>query len=175
MELQKSFTDGIKPVTSFLLKGKAQEEDMEETFSQREMAVLQRIYDLTSGKLGVMVEIDKLAAEMNMPVFEMNDFINSLEKKGYIGGINEAVWNQPDGIREIENEKPAVLPSPLVNTTTYNIHAPIGAIQNQTQNSTQNVTQAIQLTNNPDFDKAIQAITELVKATKSQRKTSMKH
>lgn len=142
---------------------------MKSNYAEREYSVLESIYELGNGKPKEMVKINELASSLHMSIQEINPILEDLEsRKGLIGSIEEAVWILPAGIEEIEKirenpEQPTDnFPANVTNNYNTTINAPVGAFQQNTQHSTQIVSQTINTTNNPEFDKAIASILQLI-------------
>lgn len=143
---------------------------MASNYAEREYSVLESIYELGNRTPEEMVLISDLTTALHMSPREIYPIINDLEKrKKLIGGIEQAVWIVPAGIEEIErireNPEKATENFPANVTNNYNttINAPVGAFQQNTQHSTQIVSQTANITNNPEFDKAVNSILQLIK------------
>ncbi len=88
-------------------------------------------------------------------VMELNDdLLVILNNQG-------ALWMTPLGIEEVENRRNQQNTTSGITQNTTNIHGSnYGGIQQGGQNNTQNIT----VTNNPEFDKAIAGILEVIKS-----------
>jgi len=71
---------------------------------EKERLVLRKIYDLGGPTHTDMVLIDRLRQELGMEFRELNGILLDFErKKGWVQGIDEAVWLIPGGLREAED------------------------------------------------------------------------
>jgi predicted nucleic-acid-binding protein len=76
---------------------------MESSYAERERTVLKAVYEMAKRQPEVMVLIVDLAKAVEMSQQELIPILNDLqERKGLLGGINEAVWIPPKGIEFLE-------------------------------------------------------------------------
>lgn len=138
------------------------ERAMQSSYAEKERRVLQRIHDMGGVRHTDWVLIDALVQDLGMTFRELNDILIDLEeRKGFIDGVEQAVRMIPAGIEVLEGGGEGATASPNVSYTT-NIHGPnYGGIQQGGERNVQNIT----LTNNPDFDKAIASLVELIRTS----------
>ena len=134
---------------------------MQSSYAEKEHRVLQKIYDMGGVHHLDWVLINDLVHELGMEYRVVNDILIELEqRKGLIDGREDDVRMNSNGIQVIEGGGPqAAAPNVTYHTT---IHGPnYGGIQQGGQGNVQNIT----LTNNPDFDKAIVSLVELIRSS----------
>jgi hypothetical protein len=164
---EANFEFAISPIGA-----KEVERIMTEPYAEKAFRVLKTIHETKHKESNGWVNIWDLEKELSdIPRHELYMILEDLEKrKGLIGSIDQAVWMMPPGIEELDQAQrhpersTEHFPAQIINNyNTFN--APIGGLQQQTHHSTQNVTQNIAITNNPDFDKAIKSLIDLVQTS----------
>lgn len=138
------------------------EREMQTNYAEQERRVLLKLYEMGGVHHLDWVLIRDLANELGMEYRVVNDILLELERqKGLIDGREDDVRLNSNGIQVIEGGGQQV-GAPVSVTYQTNIHGPnYGGIQQGGQGNTQNVT----LTNNPDFDKAITSLVELIRSS----------
>lgn len=136
---------------------------MEMSYAEKEALVLQKIYDLGGVYHMDFVMINDLVKEVGLIYREVNQILIDLEKrKELIDGDEVSVRMKPAGIELIELGGRRAVAAP---GTTYNVNIGqnYGGVQQGGQGNVQNIT--LTHTNNPDFDKALASIVELIRAS----------
>ena len=130
---------------------------MAERYEEKERRVLQKLYDERHRKDTHPYEPAELARELNIDIDDVEDIILELEKKGLTGGTDEVSWILPAGIKEIEKlpEPPRQSPINVMHIGTNYGAAAVGS----------NINQNVTLTNNPDFDRAIAGLLQLIQSS----------
>lgn len=146
-------------------KGRVEAERiMAETYISKERRVLQKLYDERDRRYTNPHEPHELARDLNLDFREVYDIIEELERKGLIGGTDQASWIIPAGIQFIESEGQQTGGAAHGISFTTNIHGPnYGGIQQGGQGNIQDVR--LTNTNNPDFDRAIASVVELIRTS----------
>ena len=137
--------------------------------SQRDIA-LQKLYELAAESEIGYVLVTKIAQSLGLDFNKLYDIFRYWEEKQCVEMSHEVDIEQElvritsIGIDTIEGRGHAaqIPPSNITYNTTVQGHN-YGGIQQGTNRSTQNVT--LTHTNNPDFDKAIASIAELIRAS----------
>lgn len=145
--------DGIKEV----------ERIVESRYAEQEDRVLRRIYDMGGVRHMDEVMIDDLVKELRMEYREVNRILIELEeRKGLIDADEVSVKMNPVGMEYIEGGgRRAASAAPNITYQT-NIHGSnYGGIQQGGRGNVQN----IMLTNNPDFDKALASLIEMIRSS----------
>lgn len=136
---------------------------MAENYRSKERRVLQKLYDERERKYTNPHQPDELARELGLDLRETQDIVVELERKGLTEGNDQATWIVAAGMEAIESAGQQEGVAPGISYTT-NIHGPnYGGIQQGTHGSTQNIT--LTNTNNPDFDRALTSIVEIIRAS----------
>jgi len=129
--------------------------------------VLEKIYELSGGNTSKMVSIPQLEQETQIFHGEMSGALDYLAQKWLIdfrGG--DVAYITSTGVDQIERARahPERATDIFPPNVTYNINIHgdnRGPIQQGTHGSTQNTTP----TNNPDFDRAITSLVDLIRAS----------
>jgi hypothetical protein len=138
------------------------ERAMRSSYAEKERSVLQRIYEMGGVRHTDWVSIDALVRDLRMDFREVNDILIDLEeRKGLIDGLEEAVRMIPAGIELLEGGGRDARATPNVSYTTNIQGSNYGGIQQGGERNVQNIT----LINNPDFDKAITSLIELIRTS----------
>jgi hypothetical protein len=137
---------------------------MEMSYAEKEALVLQKIYEMGGVYHMDSVLINDLVKELGLIYREVNQILIDLEtRKELIDGDEESVRMKPAGIELIESGGRRTGATREISFTT-NIHGPnYGGIQQGGQGNTQNIT--LTNTTNPDFDRALASIVELIRAS----------
>lgn len=179
-ELGISDEDGTNVLTQLSSKGLAEfftygharitprgieeaERIMQSNYAEKESRVLRKLYDMGGVRHTDSVVITDLARELGMQFREINEILIDLEeRKGLIDGDEHTVRMKPAGIEVIESGGRR---AGAMTGTTYNVNIGqnYGGIQQGGQGNVQNIT--LSHTNNPDFDKALASIVELIRAS----------
>ncbi|HEX8196260.1 MAG TPA: hypothetical protein VF571_08735 [Pyrinomonadaceae bacterium] len=155
--LVKSIAFGLVQITGDGIKGA--ERIMALNYEELEYRILQKLVEK-----GVNSETydEELAESLSISKEYLRVFLTDFYKKDWIGMIvGGTIQLYPAGFTafhkwEKQNQQNI---SNNINNLTFN--APVTGFQNQTQNSTQNVHQ-VNITNNPDFNSAVDAIVSLI-------------
>ena len=142
------------------------EKNMEKSYAEEELLVLKKIFEMGKKHQLRDVEYSDLAKEVGDLSNPFHMIVDELENKRFLQSVasDGCVRISPRGIEFLQQARNS-FQSNTGNTNNFNFHAPVAAFQNQTQNSTQNTTQIVSITNNPDFDKAISSMTEVIKTS----------
>ena len=134
---------------------------VESRYAARETWVLKKIYELSNQNTVEIVGFHELVPAVGLTDREVSGICNGLEEQGYIewpGG--DYVQITAAGIRAIES---LGQPKPMTGGDTYNMN--IGTLHGAAQQGSGNIQNVnITVTNNPEFDKAIAAIAEIIRA-----------
>lgn len=135
---------------------------MKQSYAEKETRVLKTIYEISAQNTVKPVGFHELVPAVGMGDREVSGVCKGLEEQGYIewpGG--DYVQITAAGIHAIEL---LGQPNPKSGGDTYNMN--IGTLHGAAQQGSGNIQNVnITITNNPDFDKAILATLELIKAS----------
>lgn len=135
---------------------------VESRYAEKETRVLKKIYELSGQNTVKPVGFHELVPAVGMTDREVSGVCKGLEEQGYIdwpGG--DYVQITAAGIHAIES---LGQPKPNSSGDTYNMN--IGTLHGAAQQGSGNVQNVnITVTNNPEFDQAIAATVELIKAS----------
>jgi hypothetical protein len=129
---------------------------MTERFEEKERRVLQKFYDERE-RHPRGIHPDELSLVLNMELSDVHKVISELDDKNWTGGTDDLSWISPAGIKEIEK-----LPEPQRQTPINVMH--IGTNYGAAAVGS-NITQSATLTNNPDFDRAIAGLLQLIQSS----------
>jgi len=142
------------------------EKFMEKTYAEKELLVLKKIYEMGKNNPRRDVNYFDLPHYMDVDSNELSTIVDELHRKKFLGDASdECVRISPKGVEFLEGKSNSPNLINRDNINNFNFHAPVGAFQNQTNNSSQNVNQPINITDNSDFNTAIESLTELVKTS----------
>lgn len=136
---------------------------MAETYAEKMMCVLRKIYDLGGPSHTEWVLISDLLKEFKVKPRELYQILNDLEhRKGLIGSVDQAVWMIPAGLELIESGGQQVTPLTGIHFTT-NIHGDnYGGIQQGGQGNTQT-----NIVLSSDFEQAIKQLLDGIEQSQS--------
>lgn len=139
----------------------------QETPAQRRFRVLEKIYDLADGNTSAMPLYETIEKETQIDPDTMTGILRYLDQMQLIemGGewarITARGINQVERIRHDPGQATQYFPPNVtVHNTTVHGHN-YGGIQSGGQGNTQNIT----LTNNPDFERNLSGLIELLRAS----------
>lgn len=135
-----------------------------ERHAETEIKVLRKIYDLSQQNTAKPIFLQQLESELRMGWQEVTGFVKGLDQRGLINwppDVEAYLYITREGIDAIESSgKPKQ--SAGGDTYNLNIQSMTGGVQQGSGNS-----QSIQINqvNNPEFDKAIVALIELIRTS----------
>lgn len=150
--LIRGFTFGHIAITDYGMD--EVERIMAETYAEKMMCVLRKIYDLGGPSHKEWVDISDLLKEFKVKPRDLYQILNDLEhRKGLIGSVDQAVWMVPAGLELIESGGQQVTPMTGITFTT-NIHGDnYGGVQQGGQDNTQT-----NIVIGSDFEQAIRRL-----------------
>ena len=156
-----NFIDGTFGTVMLTPTGKMIAEGyMKEDYADKELLILQTADEMGKTSSGGIVIIFDLARELNMPVHDLIDYLDELENRKYwIKSVaDEAIKVSPRG-KEFLQKKSNM---PKATGDNYNTHNYGNAI-NQIGGS--NNTQYAQMNLNPEFEKLITPVLDLIRSS----------
>lgn len=131
---------------------------MESKYAEEELMVLEKAVELGRRESNGYVILEVLNRALPPLSMSVNEFVNELERKGFLGGgVDEATKVLPKGFEFLQKQS-----NTQGNISIYNtIHAGNNSNNAIGNDNNQSITQSI----NPDFASAIQNLTELIKAS----------
>ncbi len=139
---------------------------MAQTYAEKMRMVLEKIYEMAGAPHTNEVNYFALQQELGMNGRELNPILKDFtDRRGWLGDCSdECVCLSPEGVLEVENSRVERSRARGGDVYLTHIHGPnYGGIQQGTHGSTQNIT--LTNTNNPDFDRAIASLVELIRAS----------
>jgi uncharacterized protein YqfB (UPF0267 family) len=139
------------------------EEIIKMQMAEKMQLVLKKIYDMAGSVHTSEVNYFALQQELGMNIRELTPILNDFDNRGWMGNCSdEAVCLSSAGVLAVENSRLESRDGGDIYQT--NIHGNnYGGIQQGTHGSTQTIT--LTHTSNPDFDKALASIAELIRTS----------
>jgi Mn-dependent DtxR family transcriptional regulator len=134
---------------------------MAETYRSKERRVLQKLYDERERRYTNPHQPEELARELNLDLREVQDIVIELESKGLTDGNDQSTWIIAAGLLEIESGGQRTGAA----STTINYTANIGTNYGNLDQGGRGNTQSVTLTNNPDFERTLTGLIELLRAS----------